>query len=401
MTQPCSRIASIKPRNLRGVLPAIALMKNLMQKSAGFSLVEVMVAMVIGLLGIIIMLQVYTNFEAQKRTTSGGDDAQNAAVIALYGLQRDVQDSGWGISASGVLGCSLTLPASGVIPARIIGLAPVTINPVATVIPAGDANTDTILVVKGNGNGGQEGDQVTEAPPTGLGGINIFKVASPNEFQVNDRVIPATAIQPAPCNLALDTVTAVAGTNVSVATGLAAMKDGHLYNLGQTQSMLAYAVRNSNLTVCDYASNDCGNPANTANKAIWVPVANNIVSMRAQYGRDTLSPVMPVLPSSPPFPTYTVDIFDQATPINSCGWSRTLAIRLVLVARNNQTKQTNVTPNVPAWGGSVASAALLPVPGNVATPIVLSAGWQNNRYKVFETIIPIRNITTQWGKTGC
>ena len=65
----------------------------------GFSLVEIMVALVIGMLGIIVMMQVFAMFEAQKRTTTGGDDAISSGSIALYSLQRDIQHAGWGISA--------------------------------------------------------------------------------------------------------------------------------------------------------------------------------------------------------------------------------------------------------------------------------------------------------------
>ena len=49
----------------------------------GFSLVEIMVALVIGMLGIIVMMQVFAMFEAQKRTTTGGDDAISSGSIAF------------------------------------------------------------------------------------------------------------------------------------------------------------------------------------------------------------------------------------------------------------------------------------------------------------------------------
>ena len=45
--------------------------------SAGFSLVEIMIGMVIGMLGIIVMMQIFALSEGQKRTTTGGGDAQN------------------------------------------------------------------------------------------------------------------------------------------------------------------------------------------------------------------------------------------------------------------------------------------------------------------------------------
>ena len=103
----------------------------------GFSLVEVMVAMVIGLLGIIVMMQVFSAVEKQKRTTTGGDDAINSGSIALYGVERDIRQSGWGINNPQLIGCSVSGLAVGV----SIPLAPVTIN--SALITGQDADTDT------------------------------------------------------------------------------------------------------------------------------------------------------------------------------------------------------------------------------------------------------------------
>ena len=389
MFQTPHRLVATKSRNLHGGCAAVAGMKNCTKKSAGFSLVEIMVAMVVGLLGMIIMLQVYSNSERLKSATSGGNEAQNAGAIALYGLQRDIQQSGWGISAFNMIGCNVQLRAGP--PAVTLNtIAPVTINHAA--ITGQDANTDTLLIAYGNSNGGQEGDTVTAAPPTGLAGINLYAVASPNEFAINDRVIAETRVRPAPCNLVLDTVTTVAGANVTVATGLAGMTNGTLHNLGQAPKVLAYAIRNGNLTLCDYTANDCGSAANNGDAAIWVPMANNIVSMKAQYGRDTTAAMDGI-----------VDTYDTATPTTACGWVKAASIRIALVARNSQSRQTAVTPAAPVWAGSSNLAAAAPLPGNVADPIDLSAdaNWQSYRYKIFQTIVPIRNITVKGVQAGC
>lgn len=353
-----------------------------LKESAGFSLVEIMVAMAIALLGMLIMLQVYSNSEAQKRTTTGGDDAQNAGAIALYGLQRDIQQGGWGISSINLLGCNVLLRAG----VTLNAIAPVTINHAS--ITGQDANTDTLVIVSGNGNGGQEGDTVTSQ----LLGNTVYTVASPNEFAVNDRVIARPTALPTACTL--DTVTDVTGANVTVTTGLAGMTNGTLFNLGQTQKIRAYAIRGGNLTVCDYTANDCGLAANNGNTAIWVPIANNIVSLKAQYGRDTNANPMDGI----------VDTYDKTTPTTACGWVSTSSIRVALVARNSQSTQASVTPAAPAWEGTSTAAASAPLPANVADPIDISAtnaNWQNYRYKVFQTIVPIRNIAVKGVQTGC
>ena len=47
---------------------------NKLSRDAGFSLVELMVAVVIGLIGTLVMFQVFAVSEGQKRTTASGGD---------------------------------------------------------------------------------------------------------------------------------------------------------------------------------------------------------------------------------------------------------------------------------------------------------------------------------------
>ena len=93
-------------------------------------------------------------------------------------------------------------------------------------------------------------------------------------------------------------------------------------------------MRNGNLVVCDYMAADCGDAtaASLANPATWRLVAENIASLRAQYGRDTTGAM-----------DGTVDTYDQTSPTTACLWARTPAIRLALVARSAQFEKENVT----------------------------------------------------------
>jgi type IV pilus assembly protein PilW len=355
--------------------------------ATGFSLVEIMVGMVIGMLGIIVIMQVFSVSEAQKRTTTGGDDAQNNGAIALYGLQRDIQQSGYLTGAYQVIGCDVqlrTLPAT----VTLTAMAPVTINHAA--IPAGDANTDTLLVVYGNGNASPEGDGIT-AQPGGAGGAS-YGVQSPNAFNAGDRVIAEPQTRPGPCSgtnkLILDTVVSVASPNVAVTAGTGAtigtVVNGKLFNAGQAPKILAYAIRGGNLTLCDYMVNNCGDAARTGDATFWVPVASNIVSMRAQYGRDT-QPVVAAQTS------YRVDTYDQTTPTTNCNWVRMAAVRLALVARNGQFNKAAVTTNAPVWAGSAGNAINL----------TANTSWQNYRYKVFQTTVPLKNMAWMGVQSGC
>lgn len=64
------------------------------KRQAGFSLVEIMVALVIGMIVTIVITQVMSFYGGQKRTTSGTSDAQTSGTLALYSIQREVQQAG-------------------------------------------------------------------------------------------------------------------------------------------------------------------------------------------------------------------------------------------------------------------------------------------------------------------
>ncbi len=362
--------------------------------AAGFSLVELMVAMVIGLLGIVVMMQMFSVFEEQKRTTTSGDDAISSGSIALNGLVRDIQQSGWGIAHLHVLGCSVTGLVSG---GAAIPLLPLTINPAGI---AGDANTNTLLVIYGNANGTVEGDLIDAQPSA-----NAYAVKAAESYAVGDSVVAMPQTRPVTCTLARTTVAAIARPNVSVAAGVASMSGGRLYNLGAAPVVRAYAIRNGALSECNYITSDCA-----ANGATWTQIADNVVSLRAQYGRDTNVPM-----------NGSADVWDQTidTPARpACGPMRVSAVRLAIVARSSQPEKRLdgtitgagfVTPltRTPAWAGSNPDAIAVNATNAAAVSFTLPnpsgtwPTWQDFRYKVFETTVPLRNITSLGALPEC
>ena len=92
---------------------------SLPRRTAGMSLVELMVAMVIGLIGIVIITHLYLVNENYKRSTTGSGEAQVNGAIALFTLERDVRMSGYGFAHSGALGC--TCAGAGCSPVQSVG----------------------------------------------------------------------------------------------------------------------------------------------------------------------------------------------------------------------------------------------------------------------------------------
>ena len=81
---------------------------------AGVTLIELMVGLVVGLLAVLVISQVMLTSEGQKRTATGGADAQISGALALYTLQRDLEQAGYGIASNpSIFGCPLSARFNG------------------------------------------------------------------------------------------------------------------------------------------------------------------------------------------------------------------------------------------------------------------------------------------------
>jgi type IV pilus assembly protein PilW len=345
----------------------------------GFSLIEIMVGMVIAMIGVIIMMEVLLTSDQRTRTSSSGNDALSSGAVMLHMMQRDLTQAGYGINAIRLLGCNLVLPGHG----AVVPLAPVVVN--SALLPAGDPNTDTLLVFAGNDHGQPEGNAVQA-----IAGSS-YTMQAPSTFAENDYVVA----HPGNCaaNLTLARVTALTPVAVTVNTVQAGAAT--LYNLGKAPKIVAYAVRGGSLTSCDFMTADCRNPG-----AHWTAVVGNIVALRAQYGRDTTAPLM----------DGHIDLWDRTTPTSACGWARASAVRFALLARSSQFETmldgagqrvcNPVTPQVPTWSGSTgpstATFNLAANPDGTA-----NTEWQCYRYKTFENVAPTRNVVWMGVQAGC
>lgn len=370
-------------------------------RARGFSIVELMVGMVIALIGILVVMQVYSLSEARKRTTTSGGDAQTNGALSLYMVERETRQAGYGFASTDVFNCNVRAYNENRDPQEFTfqSMAPVVINPAN--IPAGDANTDVIQITYGSAEGMGEGVEFEQQS----GASANYKVKNRSEFTVGDMVI---AVQSGlDCTIAQVTDLPASGTCGSGGGGQTDVvihnsgnfKDpgqncntveshwnkpgglgvtytnGKLYNLGRLPTSHVYAVRNGNLTMCDFTVRDCTDAAKVNDATVWVPVVNNIVLMQAQYGRDTSATMDKV-----------VDVYDKTTPTTACGYARTLAVRIALVARSAQYEKTALPAPYFVTGAFAAAW-----PGNALNLAGLT-DWDHYRYKLFQTVVPLKNI---------
>lgn len=356
---------------------------------SGFSLVEIMVGLVIGLVATVVMMQIFQSWEERKRTTESGANASIAGVTAFYDLQRVIRQAGYGFNNLSLFNCLLTLPNGAKVP-----LAPLTVIPAAdagTLVPAGDPNTDRLLIISGNGNSQPQGDFIQNID----GATSSYVVQMAIGFAKGDYVFAAAD----PCTAATLTKVADLPGETKVKTDAAPVSANMLVNLGAKPNIQAYAIRNGALTVCDYSANDC---SASVTAPAWQIVSDNIVSLKAQYARDTTA-----------VPDGVIDVFDQtalstATGIaGACSVARATGVRVALVARSAQY-ETDVDPTTKERSCQVVTGNALSWDGSATAPINLtkmpdgtsSADWQCYRYRVFQSVIPLRNL--DWlATTGC
>lgn len=381
----------------------------------GFTLVEMMVAATIGLIAALLMAQIALFYDAQKRGNSGSAEAQNTGAIAMSTIESDIRQGGYGLASLSTLAC--TLQSSRAFNGR--PYAPVTIIPDQTAanspnnplgIPPGDAGSDIVAVMYGNTATTAEG-----VPISGVTGTTIYSFGrNVTGFNVGDFVLVGQAGQ----NCTVGQVTAVANPSITIdhssAGATYTANSANVFNVGPDgMTMRVYAIRGGALTVCDFWANNCAadlstmTPADRAN--LWVPIASNVVGLRAQYGWDTtaaadmrvdaycrsrLSAAASVCPDP-----------DTGAPIPStaCELSRLVTLRLALVLRSAEiaTDGTNVSPaTITLWPSVSPDAAGVSVAPATNAP-VFDVPSQRYRYKVFQTIVPIRNVIWLGGQASC
>jgi type IV pilus assembly protein PilW len=318
------------------------------------------------MIGVLVIMQVARTGEAQKRVTASSGDTQTSGAMGIYSIQRDMKQAGYGLNSLNVLGCSLTLPAPA---SRTLDpLAPVIINPPVAVVPNG-GSMDTLLIVYGNSEGSPEGDTINGAFP--FGDSQEIGLMSAINFKVDEWVVAAPPVPEAGCALTMKQISVVNPAASTITVPNIGATDGQtLFDIGFAPRVVAYAIRDGNLSSCDYQLADCSSAAN------WEIVASGIVGLYAQYGHASTA-------------TGGVDSWDRTSPVYTdpeqekfaCDWARISAIRLALVARNSEPSKDPITTSAPVWAGSGGHA------------IDLSAiGGPNYRYQVYETVIPLRNI---------
>jgi len=358
-------------------------------QQAGFSLVEIMVGMTIGLLATLVIMQLMASFEVQKQTTSASADTQTNGAVALFHIDRDLKNAGYPLTATtnSPLACA-TL--AGVLPLNTLSPVIITDND-----PGSDAGSDAIIIHYGDSPNGGIPASITGPAPY----VNSQVLAANSNLGCNagDQAI---IINNANCTMTTAApVSSINNTQLQLADVTNVVQNkAEVACLGNWNT-ITYRVVNGDLVKSIVSSNPQFNQA--AN-----PIVANIVSIQAQYGianPNEAQSVKPVPPNPGPSKANNIVQWVDATgPLwaNPTVANRNLikAVRIAFVARNPAKEATVVTtpcatnPNgLCAWDND----ALNPAPPNIN--LNADPDWQRYRYRIYETIIPLRNVIWSWG----
>jgi type IV pilus assembly protein PilW len=352
--------------------------------SSGMSLVELLVAAAIGIIASLVIFQVFAVFEGQKRTTTSGGEAQTSGTLSLFTIERDLRQAGYGFNTPDLVGCTLQgWDQQTGTPLTPTPLVPALITQGVGSTPGVAGAPDTLRVAHGNGD--SLGAPVTILVGSlGLTDDFIRIVNALYGFQPGDHVVIAEPGRP--CTLAQVNLTPPAtgdntrlnlqaGTYVSpsgstlptrynnpAGLGTAYTTNGKVYNIGPTPVIKDYTVQSGQLLSQAFGT---GAP---------VPNFDNVVQLQAQYGKDTNTDGI-------------VDIFDEITPATTTDWAAVLAIRVAVVARSGLYEKEEVSPpTIRLWEDSLT-------PPTTTGPVwTLTSDERHYRYKVFQTVIPLRNM---------
>jgi type IV pilus assembly protein PilW len=369
---------------------------------AGMSLMEILVAMAIGLIGIVVITQTYLVNESYKRSTTSAGGAQTAGALALYTIERDARMGGWGFAWSAVLGCGgLRWHYSGDYSNPPGGGLPL-LQPVPVAITDGGAGPDSITIMYGTGT--ERVIPATMSATMASAGANV-EVDNSQGFSDN----PGDLIlitQGSTC--AMMQVTGLTGGQLQHGSGVNApynpagggalpafALNSLVFNLGRPV-VNTYSINGNRLQLVSLFTSTSSTVVPSYTPA-GIPVVENIVDLQAEYGKDngvnngTVAGAVFVANDG------IVDGYDVVAPTNATEWQQVLSLRVGVLARSEHYVRPDTaggpctaTTAAPTW----ANGQAFPAPGDF-TNVANQARCYG--YRVFETVVPLRNMIWRQG----
>lgn len=367
-------------------------MNHLRSIQVGVTLVELMVGMAVALIATLVITQMYATFEGQKRTSAAGSDAQENGLAAMFSLERDIRMAGYGLTSKPLMSCTTIYsgyvdPDVGVIqPAP--GFSNTALMPVR--ITEGGANPDGIELLSSSSVRPGVPTRIRQAMPSAAADL---KVTNTTGFNVGNVIIVSDG---ANCSVMQITSIQSPGGGSGLFGFVHNNGAGAPYNMADTNGWPAYGVGANVYQLGQLISRRYTIQPSSNTRALFVeerippsnaiPLVSDIVDIQAQYGLAAAGSQQVSCWVDATNGGNACDGNDWQNPI-AAQVQRIRAIRLAVLARSAIAEKPSVA------GGACDTTTLAPTwsGGNFNLP----ANWQCHRFRVFETVVPLRNMI--WG----
>jgi type IV pilus assembly protein PilW len=381
-------------------------------KQRGMTLIELMVALAVGLGITLAVTSLLISSQNNKRTTTSTNDAEQTGNYAFYALDKVLRGAG---SDRGVLGCTLNVTAGGtkIFPRTTAFPAPfgnflAGVTNTLTVAPAliaknqSQAGSDVLVVMGGSGSAGGVSRQVsgggsaTTLTLDNTVGFYQYDMALVSQSGLSDCLLEELNATPTTSTVNLSGVTYYTSTGVTTTlASFASNTSTYFTPLGNAtannlQFMLFGVGNNRTLYSYDLLQN-LNRVAGTGGDAAQA-IADGVVQMNALYGLDTNGDGIQDTWAGPGDAGWDINTV-MASPAKM---REIISVRVALVVRNEYYDLGGGTAAAP---NPVSPATLTIFSGltNAASTslqqsIALSATDRQYRYRIFEFTVPLRNM---------
>ena len=349
----------------------------------GFSLIEIMVGVVIGMIAVLVIYQVFAAAEGIKRNTTSAGDAQQNGLLASFMLGVELANASNGVAMAWqkLQSCPTTASAA------------TTLRPIPILITDGGGPTipDKFVV-----NYSVSNLAIAPAPFKAFSGSNTpYTVHAPIGFRVGDIVVAISGGSPGAGTCAVSKVTDVSAPTAAVPT-----PDDPSGDLNAGQVTISHTPAPFTFTENAFLLN-MGPASNTQrvrydvdangvlrSTSLWDatgaaaaapvpnPLASNIVNMKLLYGIDSNGDGILDTWVAPTGLWSDANVLAADAPT----LRKIKAVRLGIIVRGEQWDRD--APDVTAHLFDDA------IPFSQA---FMRSGGGNYRYRWYETIIPMRN----------
>jgi type IV pilus assembly protein PilW len=390
------------------------------RRCQGFSIVELMVSIVIGLLALAFATRLVVSSETSKQAALGGSDSMQNGVLALFSIERELAQAGWGLNDPLINGCdtnfydanSYALLSAARGAATVTPLAPVVIQSVSSgsdvlSINSGTSFSNTGMVkLSGNYAAGTAALNIDRAPygfngtDTVVAGGDVIVVAPEAPGSARCAMAQVSApVEPSAPGGQNQLLIASGGVNRynqgSLGVSYSALTTGgRVFNLGPA-SKLSFHTWSLNQGFLQLRATDLAGTT-----AAPAAVTDNIVAIKAQYGLDRRSAALFDPEKGMQVDTWSgtmVDADGDGTAGSAGDYARIAAVRVAVVARSRNPEK----PNAAGVCSATADVAFTVFDGTVTVPLTVTGDtvdWKCYRYRSFEAIVPLRN--SAWRPTA-